>query len=111
MSAAPGNDFNAFTTFVADQAATSIKQSEEIFAIATKQAVSNVKAAQQIALETVGKFGELTSDVVPSLPAWLPASKVSGTALVGFDLAAQVLSAQKAIAQSVLDLFTSASTN
>jgi hypothetical protein len=104
----PGNEFDAFTTFVADQAAANLKQGEELFAVAAKQAVENVKTAQQIALDTVGKFGELAGDFVPSLPEWLPATTLSATTLAGFDFAQQVLGAQKAIAESVLELFSPA---
>jgi hypothetical protein len=108
VSKTPGSEFDSVATFVADQATANIKQSEELFAVVTKQAVANVKTAQQIALDTVGKFSEIAGEAVPSLPEWLPTATLSQATRASFDLAEQILGAQKAIAESVLELFAPA---
>jgi hypothetical protein len=96
-------DFDAIAKLFADQSKAALKQGEEIFAVARKQLLNNIKNAEEFALQTVAKVRELTPASMPSIPAWVPTTVFSETVAAGFDVAEHVLAAERKVASSLLE--------
>jgi hypothetical protein len=105
---APSDDFEALASFLLEQTTAAFKQGEEVVGVARKQMASNIAHAESFALETIGKWRELTG-TFPTTPAWTTPAGFGSAALFGFDVAEQILAAERRIAQSMLDLFVPAS--
>jgi hypothetical protein len=103
---APADDFEALASFLLEQTTAAFKQGEEVLGVARKQLASNIAHAESFALETIGKWRELTG-TLPTTPAWTTPAGFGSAALFGFDVAEQILAAERRIALSVLDLFAS----
>jgi hypothetical protein len=104
-----------FASAVRDQAAESLKQGQEIATLLRDQTIASIKQAQQLTLESISAwstaFGKFNGQLpqlpgFPSLPP-LPVEGFSKTIEAGFDVAQELLSAQRQLAVTALGALAS----
>jgi hypothetical protein len=104
-----------FTSAVREQAAESIKQTQEFASLVRDQTVASIKQGQQLVLESLSAWTTAVSKLnaqlpqlpgLPSLPAFPAVDGLSKTVEAGFDVAQELLSAQRQLAVSALGALT-----
>jgi hypothetical protein len=92
--------FEGLATIARAQAEESFKQGENVELVIKDQSIAAIKAAETIGLSLLSTLADITAPFVPKLPSAAPVSNLETLVDAGFDIAQQLLTSERTLAEA-----------
>jgi hypothetical protein len=90
------------TLMARDQAEESFRRGEKAGEVLRDQAIVSIKAVEDIGLDLLSSWGEITAALGPKLPSIFPVGSLDTLVKAGFDITQQLLTAERKLAEATL---------
>jgi hypothetical protein len=96
--------FEGLATIARTQAEESFRQGEKAGLVLRDQTIASLKATEAIGVSWLSALDEMAGPFMPKLPAVMPTRSLDALVKAGFDIAEQVLSTERTLADAAVRL-------
>jgi hypothetical protein len=100
------DSLEGLTHLARDQAEESFRRGEKVSEVLRDQAVVSIKAVQDIGLDLLSSWSEITAAFAPKLPSIVPVGNLDTLVKAGFDVTQQLLAAERKLAEATVAAVT-----